>query len=289
MSGMHQHASMTSEQAKSAAKNIKSRLAALGVELRMGHAYEALAGSKGYANWSTMKADLETTSAKSATAVSQAADATEVLKEKLREAVRFAATNRGNRPLFVEIRHALYRTLKEATADLETIQNFTGPFSKFLDRSGSVAGGSFVEVFREFLGKQLIPQIDDTIAEVLAAETKGYVAKTLIAVELLLGQRFLSNPRGRTLLVDDLSFEKFIACCDYTMSNERLTLSEARRAGNVVRFANGEIDPTKAAQMTPSMKHLIRHGPRLAFEMFMSERSEIIGREMGVIHRAIGA
>ncbi|MBY3433070.1 hypothetical protein HFN89_02605 [Rhizobium laguerreae] len=285
MSGMHQHASMTSEQAKSAAKNIKSRLEALGVEMSIGHAYEALAGSKGYANWSTMKANLETTSAKSATAVPPAADATEDLKEKLREAVRFASTNRGNRPLFVEIRHALYRTLNEATADLDAIQTLTGPFSKFLDRNGSVAGGSFVEVFRGYLGKQLIPQIADTIAEVLAGETKGNLAQTLIAVELLLGKRFLHFGRERTLLVEDLSFEKFIACCDYIMSNERLTLIEATRAGYVVRFANGEIDPTKAAQMISSIEHLIRHGPRLAFEMFLSERSEIIGREMGVIHR----
>jgi hypothetical protein len=276
---------MTSEQAKSAAKNIKSRLKALGVELSMGHAYEALAGSRGYASWSTMAADIQKSTANSATEASQAVNATEALKEKLREAVRSASTNRKHRQLFLDVKRELYKTLVDATPDVAAIQTLTGPFSTFLEKRGSEAGRSFTEVFRGYLGKQLIPQVGDTIAEVFAEDTKGYLAKSLLAVELLLSDR-LSSTRERSLLVEELTFQKFISCTDYIMSNERPILDLAKRHGHVVRFANGEIDAKKASETIQSITYLLQYGPRLAFEMFMSERSEIIGREMGVFRRA---
>jgi hypothetical protein len=276
---------MTSEQAKSAAKSIKSRLQTLGVEISMGHAYEALAGSRGYANWSTMKADLQATTAKTSTGVFQAINATEALKEKLREAVKFAAANRKHRQLFADIWRELHRTLQEATPDVAAIQTLTGPFSTFLEKEGSEASRSFTEVFRGYLGKQLIPQVGDTIAEVFADDIKGYLAKSLLAVELLLSDR-LSSTRERSLLVEELTFQKFISCTDYIMSNERPILDLAKRHGHVVRFANGEIDAKKASETIQSITYLLQYGPRLAFEMFMSERSEIIGREMGVFRRA---
>jgi hypothetical protein len=284
MPGKHQSTPMTSEQTKSAAKNIKSRLKALGVELSIGHAYEALAGSLGYANWSTMKADMQKPAVVVSTGPSQAVDATAALKEKLRGAVRTASKNRKHRQLFLDVKRELYNTLREATSDLAAIQTLTGPFSTFLEKRGSEAHRSFAEVFRGYLGKQLIPQVGDTIAEVFADDTKGYIAKSLLAVELLLCDR-LPSARRRSLLGDELSFDQFISCTEWIMSNERPTLDLARKHGDVVRFANGEIDAKKVSEMILSITHLINYGPRLAFDMFMSERSELIGSEMGVFRR----
>jgi hypothetical protein len=282
MSGMHQHASMTAEQAKSAARNIKSRLNALGVELSMGHAYEALAGSLGYANWSTMKADLQTGTTTVSANGSQAVDATEALKEKLRGAVRFAAANRKQRHLFLDVKRELHSVFREATSDMAAIQYLMGPFSTFIDKRDSEAQQAFAEVFRGYLAKRLIPEVGGTIAEVFAEDTKGYVAKTLLSVELLLCAD-LPSARERSLLVPKLTFEKFISCTDYIMSNERPILDLARRHGHVVRFANGEIDAQKASEMILSITHLLNYGPALAFDVFMRERSEVIGRDMSVI------
>lgn len=58
MSGMQKPPSITEAQAKSAAKAIKARLKSCGVDIGTGHAYEALAASLNFANWSTMKATI---------------------------------------------------------------------------------------------------------------------------------------------------------------------------------------------------------------------------------------
>ncbi|MCS4089940.1 glyoxalase superfamily protein [Rhizobium sp. BK176] len=285
MSGMHQHASMTSEQAKSAAKNIKSRLKAIGVEMSMGHAYEALAGSRGYANWSTMKADLRASTLNSSIHASVAVTAIETLKEKLREAVRAAPSRRKHRQLFLDVKRELHNTLHEATSNMEAVQTLMGTLATITETRDTEAQRSFAELFRGYLGKQLIPEIGDTIAEVFAEDTKDYLARTLIAVELLICDSMPSDSR-RSLLVEELSFEKFMSCTNYIMSNERITLDSAKRHGHVVRFATGEIDAMKASEMILSITHLLNYGPRLAFETFMEERSKIIGRKMAVIHRA---
>lgn len=47
------------ESAKRAANAILERMRALGLDMKLGQAYEALAASAGYRNWATMKASLE--------------------------------------------------------------------------------------------------------------------------------------------------------------------------------------------------------------------------------------
>ncbi len=60
---------MDAPTAKAAARNVKQRLHALGHDISLNHAYEAVAAMSGYPTWSVMKAKLEEATALSPTAV----------------------------------------------------------------------------------------------------------------------------------------------------------------------------------------------------------------------------
>jgi hypothetical protein len=289
---MHQHASMTTEQAKSAAKNIKSRLKAIGVELSMGHAYEALAGSRGYANWSTMKADMEAFTRNGITAKFGSCDSIEALKEKLREAIVSATKNRKSRHLYLDIKSALWRTLEDATADTDTIGKLTGPFLEFIENRGDEASRAFTEAFRVFLGKQLIPEVGDAISHACANDAKGYIAKTLIGIELLLVHRVpysertaLSPVYARPLLAEELTFEDFAELTESISKNGQLVFDQAHDSPFAIEFVDGAADVKDLSSKFLSITHILRYGARLAYDMFMAERGELMTGEMSVFRR----
>lgn len=70
----------TAESAKRTAAAILDRMRSLGVEMKLGQAYEAAAAAAGYRNWATMKSEIEGAPASARPETTAAASLTEALQ-----------------------------------------------------------------------------------------------------------------------------------------------------------------------------------------------------------------
>lgn len=278
MSATHQYASMTSEQAKSAAKNLKSRLNALGVDLSIGHAYEALAASHGFANWSTMKATLDTVVAQPKGAEASGT-AVEDFKAKLRAAAVKAAGERKSSLLYIDIKKAMEATVDECVADPASAALLVAALPRFLVQNDPMDGASISVSLKRYLMNEVGPQINDTIAMLFALDVKGYLASSLRLAESRMTSFAVATKKPEYLPtglgVDILDLASFTTKAS-KLADDYIWIGRnaAIRAGAV---SEEEIvpDASHLSSRLHSILYLVRFNPDLAFQMFMSERGNL--------------